>query len=185
MSAARFRVWSTKMGNLKIIAAPELKCLPPTSESFELHVYHAHYQAAIWRYALEPEPSLPPPTQVGWELDTTSNMLGPVTMPPDVSLAPLDVLQLIKCGCASDRACSNSRCGCYAAHVQCSIFCSCRGTVNCHNHVIAEQLWRKFRWRWLSNNIVILCTCIRTYRDNLMWASNIWNIVSLSSVEIT
>ena len=54
--------------------------------------------------------------------------------PPDVSLAPLDVLQLIKRGCASGNPCSTARCGCYAAHLSCSMFCSCNhGEHHCCN----------------------------------------------------
>ena len=40
---------------------------------------------------------IPPATQFDWELDVASNMLDPVVVPKDVSLAPLEVLLLIKC----------------------------------------------------------------------------------------
>jgi len=47
MSDARVDVWSTKMSRRNASAAPELKCLPPTTEAFELNVRRAHIQTAI------------------------------------------------------------------------------------------------------------------------------------------
>ena len=54
-------------------------------------------------------------------------------MPYDVSPAPLDVLQLIKCGCASERPCSTAQCGCFMANLSCSMFCGCHGDYKCCN----------------------------------------------------
>ena len=127
MSDARYEAWTSKMANKKLTSAPELKVLPPTSDAFKLHVYRAHLQAAIWRYAILPNPPDLPPTQYGWNLDAATQTLEPSTLPLDVSPAPLDVLQLIKCGCAAANPCSTARCGCYAAHIRCSMFCACHG----------------------------------------------------------
>ena len=138
MSDTRYRVWTTKMGNKKLTSAPALKILPPTNDAFEMHVLRAHFQAAVWLSALQEDPNLPSPTKYGWSLDENCHTLVPVTVPPDVSLAPLDVLQLIKCGCSSERACSTGRCGCNSAHIPCSIFCACHGLFKCYNNKTAE-----------------------------------------------
>ena len=118
MSTARYSMWLLKTGKRSLSSAPLLKTLPPTSESFEEHVKRAHLQAA---------------TQYGWSLDERAQVLDPVPLPPDVSPAALDVLHMIKCGCSAGKPCSSTRCGCYAAHMPCSIFCKCRGELNCYN----------------------------------------------------
>ena len=82
MTAARVKVWAAKLGNKRLTSAPPLMSLPPTSDSFQKHVYRAHYQAAIWRCSLTGEYSHPPPTEYGWSLDQKSQELDPVFVPP-------------------------------------------------------------------------------------------------------
>jgi len=133
MSTIRYGVWSSKMANTKLSAAPDLKSLPPTSDAFQEHVKRAHYQAAIWRASLDPNPPTIDPSQYGWSRDQTSNMLVPVPLPPHVSPAPVDVLQMIRCGCSSNKPCSTMRCSCSAAKLSCSMFCGCHGMAECQN----------------------------------------------------
>jgi hypothetical protein len=133
MSTLRYNVWSSKMANTKLSAAPELRSLPPTTAAFEPHVYRAHYQAAIWRAALDPNPPTLDPVQYGWSRDQTSNMLVPVPLPSGVSPAPQDVLKMIRCGCSSNRPCSTMRCSCSPARLSCSMFCGCNGMEECQN----------------------------------------------------
>ena len=90
MSEMRYAAWSRKMANTKISSAPKLKSLPPTSEAFTHHVYHAHYQTLIWKS------SFANPVQYRWT-ETEDKKLLPVAL-PDVSPAPAEVLQMIKCG---------------------------------------------------------------------------------------
>ena len=47
---------SKKMGTKHITAAPELKTVPPTSETFKENVLRAHFQVAVWKSAPEPDP---------------------------------------------------------------------------------------------------------------------------------
>ena len=133
MSAIRFDVWSSKMANKKLTAAPELKSLPPTTAAFTQHVLRAHFQTAIWRAALDPDPPLIDPKSHGWSPEEGSNMLLPVSLPPDVIRAPDDVLKMIRCGCSSVRPCATNRCSCSAARLSCSLFCGCHGEEECHN----------------------------------------------------
>jgi hypothetical protein len=57
----------------------------------------------------------------------------PVTLPPNVSVAPSEVLEMIKCGCTTDTPCSTAMCECDKAHFPWSMFCGCHWEVNCHN----------------------------------------------------
>ena len=131
MSAVRYSIWQSKMGNKK--SAPDLKSLPPTSDAFEEHVHRAHYQAAVWRASMYAEPPTLDPSQYGWSRENVTNVLIPVPLSLDVSPAPLDVLKMIRCGCTSARPCSTNRCSCSAAKLSCSMFCGCRGADDCCN----------------------------------------------------
>lgn len=130
MTYLRYLTWVTKMGNHKLTSVPELRVLPPTTETFKQHVLRAHLQAAIWRGALEPDPPALSPLRYGWMKSSQVNQLEPVGLPPNVDAAPESVLQMIKCGCDS---CSTARCSCRVAHTSCSEFCDCHVTSDCRN----------------------------------------------------
>lgn len=132
MTAVRFDIWSQKMGNKKLTAAPQLKSLPPTTETFTEHVHRAHFQAAVWRAALEVDPPAFQHTH-GWTTDQTSNTLVPIPLPPNVTSAPDEVLTMIRCGCRSVPPCATAKCSCSAARLSCSVFCGCHGAENCGN----------------------------------------------------
>ena len=117
MSEMPFAVWSTKMANPKITSAPKLKSLPPTSDAFAQHVNRAHYQTMIWKSSLSnAPPAAADPVQYAWA-KKEDNKLFPVMLPDGVSPAPVEVLQIIKCGCASARLCSTGRCSCVVAQM--------------------------------------------------------------------
>ena len=88
MTALRYLVWIGKMANHRLTSAPELRVLPPTTEAFEQHVFRAHFQAAIWRSALLPDPPALNPLQYGWMKSSTVSMLEPIPLPSSVSAAP-------------------------------------------------------------------------------------------------
>ena len=132
MSEMRYAVWSDKMANTKISSAPKLKSLPPTSYAFAQHVYRAHYQTMVWKSSLSSSPpAAADPVQYGWT--KKDNNLFPVMLPDDISPAPVEVLQMIKCGCASSRPCSTGRCSCVLAQISCSMFCNCQAAADCNN----------------------------------------------------
>jgi len=95
------------------------------TEAFAQNVSRAHLLAAIWRSPLSPHPPSVEVTQYGWSKDEASKTLIPVTTPSDIVLVPPYILQMIRCGCASDEPCLNAQCGCDAAHLPCKFFCSC------------------------------------------------------------
>ena len=87
---------------------------------------------------LEPDPPALSPIHHGWTLDESKQLLRSVPLPDNVSPAPMDVLQLIRCGCSSEMPCMTARCSCYAARLSCSMFCGCHADHNCHNeHSVA------------------------------------------------
>ncbi|KAH3790786.1 hypothetical protein DPMN_168993 [Dreissena polymorpha] len=61
-----------------------------------------------------------------------------VLIADDKPLAPASVLKLVSCGCSSDQPCGTARCGCYGAHLPCTMLCSCYQTCNCANRLTTE-----------------------------------------------
>ena len=93
----------------------------------------AHFQVFIWKAALEKYPPELAPTKFGWEKDEASRLLLPITISEGVALAPMDVLKVIRCGCATDLPCATARCMCGTAQMSCTIFCGCHGMEQCCN----------------------------------------------------
>ena len=117
MSATRYEVWIGKPSKRKVTGAPKLKSIPPTSsEAFEQNVRRAHFQVSVWKAALEKDPPELAPTNFGWEKDEASRSLLPVTI-SGVALAPMDVLNVTSCGCATDQPCATIRCMCGTAQM--------------------------------------------------------------------
>ena len=133
MSSLRYKVWTNKTANRKLNSAPHLRVLPPTSEAFEQHVYRAHLQAAIFKFALHPDPPDLNPLDYGYYMNADTKKLELIGIPINVSPAPESILKMIKCGCSSSKPCSTARCSCYAARLSCSVFCSCHGDSDCKN----------------------------------------------------
>jgi len=65
MTSLRYSVWSSKMSNPRLISAPQLNPLPPTTEASEAHVLRAHLQTGIWKAALEADPPILNPVHYG------------------------------------------------------------------------------------------------------------------------
>ena len=138
MSDVRLEVWMVKNSKRHITKTPELKSLPPTTEAFTEHVKRAQFQIAIWNSALNQNPPNLDPVNFGWAKESSTKSLTPVAIPLNHPLAPAQIMQMIRCGCASDQPCAGARCGCYAAQLACTVFCNCQTTNNCLNH------WTKY-----------------------------------------
>jgi hypothetical protein len=133
LSEIRYAIWASKMANIKLTSAPKLKSLPPTTDAFKNHVHRAHHQTAIWKSSLAPDPPQMDPVQYGWSHTEDNSTLCPVMLSVDVSPVPVDVLQMIKCGCSTEHPCSSGRCGCVVAQMSCSMFCRCHAAPECNN----------------------------------------------------
>ena len=135
MSEVRIDIglWSTKMGRKSLTAASELKSLPPTTEAFEMNVRRAHIQTAIWKSAGEADPPALDPTLFGWKREEASRSLVPMLLPPNVALASSYILEIIRCGCSSERPCFTAQCRYTSAKLPCTMFYTCRDDLACNN----------------------------------------------------
>ena len=139
MSQIRVDLWTKKMGKKNITAAPPLKTIPPTSDAFRENVLRAHVQIAVWKSAPQPDPPPFDPTDFGWFRDESTKTLTPKTLPPDVALAPREVLEMLRCGCSTEEPCGTQRCGCHTGHLPCTFFCACHGESHCQNPYNKER----------------------------------------------
>ena len=93
--------------------------LPPTKDALRKHVMRANYQAAVWRWALEADPDIPPPHRNGWIVSADGIVVDWMDQKP----APEELLSLKQCGCKT--GCSLRRCSCVKASLLCTDACSC------------------------------------------------------------
>ncbi|KAK3883332.1 hypothetical protein Pcinc_012368 [Petrolisthes cinctipes] len=156
MSKVRLEMWLNKTGKRKLASPPKLKSIPLTTESFVKNFKKAHYQTIIWKSALQPHPTALDPTDFGWSKDELSKSLLPVTLKPNIAIAPADILQAVRCGCATNQPCNSSRYVCCHAHLSCTAFCKCYQSENCHN-----------KWTKVTNKTVtIVMMKARMLRDS-------------------
>ena len=104
MSITRQKMWTSKVGK-SAKAVPKFASLSPTTEAFTENVKRAHHQACVWKHALDSDPPDMAPTNFGWIREEATRSLSPVTVPRGISLAPEEILQLIKCQCDSEEPC--------------------------------------------------------------------------------
>lgn len=139
LTDARQKIWSRKVSQ-SIGAAPKLQSLPPTNEAFAENVARAHLQVAKWKHAIHLNPPNIDPLTHGWTRCDGSISLAPTTVPDHVSLAPDDILKMIKCSCDSATPCKSKRCGCHNANMTCTSFCACQGGDGCFNQKTRELI---------------------------------------------
>ncbi len=96
MTDIRYKVWASKTGRKSACLLPKLKAIPPpTSQSFKENTKRAHFQACIWKAALDEEPPKLDPLKFGWVKDDSSKSLSAIPLPMCISSASLlSVLQM-------------------------------------------------------------------------------------------
>ena len=97
-----------------------LKKLPPTEDSFLLHLKRAAFATIIDKTAYIAQPELPRPHDYGWTFP--GERLTPLAM--EKSPWPADAARGISCSC--QKGCQKN-CGCAAVNASCYIGCLCRG----------------------------------------------------------
>ena len=130
MTKCRLSMWTKKISDAAV-KAPELKTLPPTSDSFSYHVLRAQIQVIIWLSTIDPHPPQLNPLQYGWEIDPSGMFLILKISTDGTPMAPEYILKLIKCGCKSTFPCKTGRCSCHSSGLGCTICCSCCTDDNC------------------------------------------------------
>ena len=134
MSDVRYQIWTTKFGNTAT-SASKIQALPPTTEAFVENVKRAHLQTGIWKAAVTIDPLTIYPVEYGYVRHEPSKSLLPTTVPDGVTLAPDDIMSLIKCNCEGASACRNMRCSCNRSKLSCTLFCKCDAGVECLNEL--------------------------------------------------
>ena len=95
--------------------------LPPTSDSLQLHIQRANYQAMIWKRSLQAFQQLPQPVGNGWERED-GGCLKPVLMTKDA--APKGLAELTVCKCMKT-AWKSASCVCRVNELSCTEACGC------------------------------------------------------------
>ena len=134
-----YKVRVSKTGRKGACLLPKLKAIPPTLDAFQGNIKRPHFQACIWKAALDEEPPNLDPLKFGWVKDDLAKSLSAVLLPQDVPLAPAELFKTIQCMCRSDQPCSSLRCGCVSGQLPCSLFCKCGGSDSCCNQMTKEQ----------------------------------------------
>ena len=113
-----------------------LETLPPTTESFTLHILRAHYQAAVRRSAAEPDIPNIDPSDREWTKDFTTRSLSHIQPPPNPgSKYTFGLLKIFGCSCQTDELCKTRRCFCHRNNTGCGAFCKrSEFDTGCHNH---------------------------------------------------
>ena len=106
---------------------PKLCSLPTTYPAFREIALSAHYQLSVWRNAMHQSPPSPTATDHGWPGVEGHAKITSTIVPLGISLYPMKLLKIIKCGCDSNMTYSSNRCGCKAHGIKCTMFCMCRG----------------------------------------------------------
>ena len=94
--------------------------LPPTDDSFILHVLRCSYQIIIWMESLTSIVELPSPTDYGYEIDTDTGHYIPTLV--SQPLAPPELLNDLVCFC--EDLCSDA-CVCTTNEQPCTQACNC------------------------------------------------------------
>ena len=105
--------------------------LPPTRDALKKHIARANYQTAIWKSALEAQPSIPSPDGHGWSV--VDNAI--VISWKDNDAAPHALLNLTRCGCKTP--CATNRCSCRSSNLACTVACRC--PAECENDFVEIQ----------------------------------------------
>ena len=130
MSDIRYKIWATKFGN-GTTTAPKIQTLPPSTEAFVENVKRAHLQTCIWKAATSFDQPPIDPREYGYVRDESSKTLLPTTVADGVTLAPEDIMTLIKCNCEGANPCRTMRCSCSCS--PCTLFCKCNAASKCLN----------------------------------------------------
>ena len=81
MTDVRYKVWVSKAGRKSACLLPKLKAIPPTLEAFKENTKRAHFQACIWKAALDKESPNFDPLKFGWVKDDLAKSLCAVPLP--------------------------------------------------------------------------------------------------------
>ena len=131
MTDCRRKQWAQRRG--KSASAPKLCQLPPTTEGHLQNTLRAHHQLCNWYAAMEIDPPDINSLEYGYEADHKNKIVTPRPLPEGVRVAPNEILEKIRCGCAAAQPCKSGKCTCHNKKTPCTIFCGCSDGDNCCN----------------------------------------------------
>ena len=99
--------------------------IPPTQDSFMLHLQRAMYQLYIWKHAHIPIHNISPATEYGYE-KSEDGTLTPRMMTQQEAVPEL--LNLVVCEC-SEGSCSFN-CSCFYLNQPCTSACACEAALD-------------------------------------------------------
>ena len=111
----RYHLFCAKKGDI------ESHQLPPCRDCLVKHAQRAAYQAAIWKRALEADPSVPSPVGRGWHWESKNDRAHLAVDWMSGQPAPQAVLDLLACTCPT--RCKLPKCVCIASGLKCTDMC--------------------------------------------------------------
>ena len=126
LNDARYQIFCGKR------KSPDPERIPPTRNSFMLHLQHANYVTRIWKRALICYPEKLNPAYYSWDIDKYKKIQirwSTIKPPPDA------VLEMISWGCKTG-TCTTNRCECHRHHLKCSDIYGCQ---NCSNQFQGDE----------------------------------------------
>jgi len=139
----KFMMYPTKYGfpkqDEKYMPLPKLKAIPLTNEAFKKKSRRAHFQACIWKAAVDEEPPNIDPLKFGWVKDNSAKSISVIPLWQDIPLTLAEVLKTIQYSCSSDQPYSSLRCGCASIQLPCSLVCKYGGSDRCFNQMTKEK----------------------------------------------
>ena len=81
MSSIRYKVWVSRTWRKGASILPKLKPLLPTVEAFRENVKRDHFQACVWKAALQQDPPELDPLEFGWASEGPPCAYCPVSLP--------------------------------------------------------------------------------------------------------
>ena len=127
----RRKQWAQRTG--KSTSAPKLCTLPPTTEGHPQNTLRAHHQLCNWYFAMEIDPPEMNSLEYGYEADHINKIVTPRPLPEGVRVAPDEIMEKIRCGCAATQPCKGGKCTCHNKKKPCTMFCGCSDGDNCCN----------------------------------------------------
>ena len=95
--------------------------IPPTTDTLQLHIYRAIYQASYcWAQSLCKLPSLPDPCEWVWKMEDKHYKIVWTSIPEASKMCN----EVICCGCKHGKGC-HRRCKRIQASLLCTAFCNC------------------------------------------------------------
>ena len=100
------------------------KKLPPTDDSFLLHMLRCTYQLLVWKGCLSAMQQLPDPLEFGYIIDSESGLLVPQLM--SQSVTPPELLSDLVCDCTDM---CEKECICLSNEQPCTQACECKAEI--------------------------------------------------------